>query len=76
MTRVDFADMRACVEERGGLLMPHECSVLLNCADLLVRMLDPAWWREEVDSNGEYTTSRTRGYYEVVGDIKAVLGAT
>jgi hypothetical protein len=43
--------------------------------ELLTQMLDPAWWREEVDANGEYTTTRERGYYDVVGEIKDTLAA-
>jgi hypothetical protein len=40
---------------------------------LLEAMRDPAWWRETVDVNGEYETTRARGYYEVIGDIEAAL---
>lgn len=40
----------------------------------LNEMLDPAWWREEVDVNGEYTTTRARGYYDVAPEIRAILG--
>jgi hypothetical protein len=33
MTAFSIADMRACIEERGGLLMPEESLALIELAE-------------------------------------------
>ncbi len=77
---IDLAALRALAERQRSFHPFAEVTIeagdllaLVEATEALGRMLDPSWWREEVDANGEYTTSRPRGYYECVGEIRAAL---
>lgn len=70
----ELREMRACVEERGGLLMPQECVVLLDEIEQLRELLADLAMEGKILGLGD-TVAEVNDQTGVLGRVRATLGS-